>query len=86
MALGTVDGSTVQWGSELTVAQTPKTTGGVAAKPRAWSGLKPSWPVSTTVNTQPVEGVPPRDALGTLKVMYREIELALMLTGPSVLP
>ena len=31
---------------------------GVAVKPRAWSGLKPSCPVSTTVNPQPGPGVP----------------------------
>ena len=36
-------------GSALAVAQTPNWKScGVGWKPRAWSGLKPSWPVSTT--------------------------------------
>ena len=84
IALGTVDGSTVQCGSPLATAHTPKLNGwGVLANPRAWSALKPSCPVSTTEKDQPDFGVP-RDDLGTLKVMKREIELALIVTVPSV--
>jgi hypothetical protein len=59
---------------------------GVGAKPRAWSELKPSWPVRTTVNPQPEPGTPPRLAVGTLNVMKREIALALILTVPRVAP
>ena len=85
MALGTVAGSTEQIGLVPPGAQTPNKNGcGVAAKPRAWSGLKPSWPVSTTVKPQPDPGVP-RLAVGTLKVMKREMALALMFTVPNVL-
>src|SRR5688572_21386965 len=58
---------------------------GVGAKLRAWSGLKPSWPVRTTVKPQPGPGVP-SDALGTLNVMKREIGFALIDAVPSVLP
>jgi hypothetical protein len=66
---------------------TPNVNGpGVAVKPRAWSPEKPSCPVSTTVNPQPDPGVPPSDAVGTLKVMNREIALALISIWPTVLP
>ena len=59
MALGTVVGSTEQIGSVPPGAQTPNVNApGVAVKARAWSGLKPSWPVSATVNTQPEPAVP----------------------------
>src|SRR6266516_596642 len=90
MTLGTVFGSTVQCGSPLAVAQTPNRNGcGVGAKPRAWSGLKPSWPVNVTVKPQPDPGTSPvvdtRLAVGTLKVMKREMALALIATVPSVL-
>ena len=86
-AFGTLLGSTVQCGSALAVTQTPNVNGpGVAVKPRAWSPEKPSCPVSTTVNPQPDPGVPPSDAVGTLKVMNREIALALISIWPTVLP
>src|SRR4029450_8143750 len=80
IALGTVPGSTVQWGSVEAVAQTPNwNSWRVGANPLAWSGLKPSWPGSTTVKAQPGPGWPRLD-LGTLKVMNREISLARMVT------
>ena len=86
IALGTVPGSTVQWGSAEAVAHTPNwNSWGVGVKPLAWSGLKPSWPVRTTVKPQPGPGWP-RLALGTLKVMNREISLARMVTVPRVAP
>ena len=86
IAFGTVPGSTVQCGSALAVAQTPNWKScGVGWKPRAWSALKPSWPVRTTVKPQPGPGVP-SDAFGTRKVMKREIGLALIATVPSVVP
>ena len=86
MAFGTVFGSTVQCASVLAVAQTPNWKScGVGAKPLAWSGLNPSWPVSTTVNVQPDVGVP-SVAFGTLNVMKREIWLALIWTVPNVVP
>ena len=70
MAFGTLAGSKVQCGSELAVAHTPNWKScGVGWKPRAWSGLKPSWPVSTTVKAQPDAGVPPSAVLSTENVM-----------------
>ena len=63
MALGTLFGSNVQCGSALAVAQTPNWNAwGVGWKPRAWSALKPSWPVRTSVNRQPDAGVPRIDS------------------------
>src|ERR1700761_6524749 len=59
MALGTVDGSTEQIGAVPPAAQTPNVSApGVAVKARAWSGLNPSWPASTTLKPQPDAGVP----------------------------
>ena len=76
----------LQCGSALAVAQTPNWNScGVGWKPRAWSSLKPSWPVRTTVKPQPGPGVP-SDAFGTLKVMKREIAFAEIVTVPSVAP
>src|SRR5204863_2154632 len=58
-ALGTVFGSAEQTGAVPPDAHTPKLKSpGVALKPRAWSGLNPSWPVSTTLKPQPDAGVP----------------------------
>jgi hypothetical protein len=54
-------------------------------KPLAWSGLKPSWPVRTTVKPHPGPGRPRLEA-GTLKVMNREISLARTVTVPRVAP
>ena len=48
-------------------------------------GLKPSWPVRTTVKPQPGPGWPRVD-LGTLKVMKREIGFAEIETVPSAFP
>ena len=57
IAFGTVAGSAAQMGLVPPGAQTPNRNGcGVGANPRAWSGLKPSWPVSTTVKPQPGPG------------------------------
>src|SRR5215475_15300082 len=68
-AFGTVLGSTWQIASVPPGAQTPNWNGwAVGAKPRAWSALNPSCPVSTTVNPQPVAGVPSADS-GTAIVM-----------------
>ena len=54
----------MQWGSALAAAQTPNWKScGVGWKPRAWSGLKPSCPVRTTVKPHPGPGVP-SDAFG----------------------
>ncbi len=76
----------MQCGSPLGAAQTPNWKGcGVGWKPLAWSELKPSWPVRTTVKPHPGPGVP-SDAFGTRTVMKREIELALIDTVPSVAP
>ena len=76
----------MQCGSVLGAAQTPNWKScGVDWKPRAWSPLKPSWPVSTTVNAQPGPGEPRLD-FGTLNVMKREIAFALIATVPSVVP
>ena len=60
----------MQCGSALAVAHTPNWKGsGVGWKPRAWSGLNPSWPVSTTVKDHPDAGVPPSAVLSTENVM-----------------
>ena len=76
MSLGTVAGSTVQCASWLSVAQTPNWKScGVDWKPRAWSVLKPSCPVRTTVKVQPLVGWP-SEAFGTRNVMKREIGFA----------
>jgi hypothetical protein len=59
IAFGAVFGLTAQIGLVPPGAQTPNVNWpGVAVNARAWSGLKPSWPVSTTVNVQPGPGVP----------------------------
>src|SRR5947209_8188976 len=59
-------------------AHTPNWNGcGVAAKPRAWSELNPSWPVSATANAHPEPGVPNVDS-GTIRVAVR-----LVLSGAN---
>ena len=69
-AFGTWPGRTCSAGRRSPSAHTPNWNPcGVGWNPRAWSGLKPSWPVSTTVNAQPAAGVPPSAAFGTLNVM-----------------
>jgi hypothetical protein len=79
-------GLKVQCGSALAAAHTPKLNGcGVGANDRAWSGLKPSCPVSTTVKAQPGPGWPSA-AFGTLNVMNREIAFALIVTVPTPAP
>ena len=84
---GTALGLNVQCGSLLERRADAEQEGwGVDAKPRAWSGEKPSWPVRTTVNPQPEPGTPPRLDAGTLKVMKREIAFALIEIVPSVAP
>ena len=76
----------MQCGSPLAVAQTPnRNSCGVGWKPRAWSLLEPSWPVRTTVKPQPGPGVP-RLALGTLKVMKREMAFAEIVDRPERRP
>jgi hypothetical protein len=60
-------------------AQTPTRT--LRRRRETWSGLKPSWPVRTTVNAQPESPATP----STLNVMRREISFAEMVTVPSVL-
>src|SRR5436305_227375 len=71
MTLGTVAGSTVQIGLGSPAAHTPNVNGcGVAANPRAWSELKPSWPVRATANAQPDPTVPKADC-GTASVAVR---------------
>ena len=57
----------------------------MAAKPRAWSGLKPSCPVRTTLKTQPGAGCPSA-AFGTTTVMNRDTALADTATLPSEWP
>src|SRR6266508_3092376 len=86
MAFGTVAGSTVQCGSFEAVAQTPNANScAVAAKPRAWSGLKPSCPVSTTANDHTDAGVPKAEA-GSPIVMVRATAEATTVAPPSERP
>jgi hypothetical protein len=59
MALGTVAGSIEQIGFAAPTGQTPNENGcAVIVNARAWSELKPSCPVSTTLKAQPDPGVP----------------------------
>src|SRR5215510_7861419 len=70
-AFGTVFGSTEQIGAVPPGAHTPNRNAcGAGAKPRAWSELNPSCPVSTTLNPQPGPGVP-NCASGSAIVMVR---------------
>src|ERR1051326_8424001 len=69
-AFGTRAGLKLQIGAGLPAAQTPNwNASAVGWKPRAWSFENPSWPVSTTVNVQPLAGLPPSDDFDTLNVM-----------------
>lgn len=87
ITFGTVEGSTEQMGLVPPGAQTPKVYPlGVVVKALAWSGLKPSWPVRTTVKPHPLAGVPPSAVLSTVKVVYLVIELAETLTVPVLVP
>src|SRR6266536_2722328 len=86
IALGMVPGSAPQIVAVPPGAQTPNRNGcAVAAKPRAWSGLKPSCPVSTTANDHPDAGVPKADA-GTPIVMVRATAEATTVAPPSERP
>jgi hypothetical protein len=61
IALGTVPGSTVHLGSLLLEAHTPNCNScGGGWKPRAWSALKPSWPVSNPTSNAKPQSVAPR--------------------------
>src|SRR5215831_3774221 len=85
-AFGTVPGSVEQIASAPPGAQTPNWNGwAVAANPRAWSGLNPSCPVSTTVNPQPEPGVPKADS-GSAIVMVRSDWDGRTSGLPTVLP
>src|SRR5450631_491995 len=58
MAFGTEPGSTLQIGLMPPTGQTPNVKApGVGVNARAWSGLNPSCPASTTLNAQPEPGV-----------------------------
>src|ERR1700746_2488407 len=86
MAFGTVPGSTEQTGAVPPGAHTPNRNDcGVGANPRAWSGLNPSCPVSTTVKPQPGPGVP-NCASGSAIVMVRSDWDARTDGLPTVLP
>src|SRR5215510_8661906 len=84
IAFGAVPVSIPQIGLTTVVeAHRPNRNGaGVGANPRAWSGLNPSWPCSTTVKVHPGPGVPSA-ASDTNIVMYREAWLAETDTVPS---
>ncbi len=83
---GTVPGSNVQCGSVLAVAQTPNWKScGVGWKPRAWSELKPSWPVSTTVKPQPGPGRAEARLGHAERDVARDL-VAADVTCPSVAP
>src|SRR6266480_798848 len=71
IAFGTVPGSAEQTGAVPPGAHTPNVKPpAVVVKARAWSGLNPSWPVSTTLKPQPDPGVP-NCASGSAIVMVR---------------
>src|SRR4029077_12647830 len=84
-AFGTVPGSTEQIGAVPGGPHTPNRKGGaVGANPRAWSGLNPSCPVSTTVKPQPEPGVPKADS-GSAIVMVPSDCDASTCAGPTEL-
>ena len=57
----------------------------MAVKARAWSGLNPSWPVSTTLKPQPDAGVP-NCASGRAIVIVRSVCSASADAVPTLLP
>src|SRR5436190_13880059 len=82
IAFGAVPGSMLQIGETPPGAQSPNWNGwAVGAKPRAWSGLKPSCPCSTTENVHPLAGWPSA-AAGTAIVIALEVSLALTPRSP----
>jgi hypothetical protein len=86
IAFGTVVGSTAQIGLVPPTAHTPKVYGpGVAVKARAWSELKPSWPVRTTAKDHPAHGVP-IVACGSAIVTVPAVCEVVMYGVPSELP
>src|ERR1700761_6687214 len=86
IALGTVPGSTAQIGLGLPAAHTPNEKScGVAANARAWSELKPSWPVSTSPKDQPAAGVPKAEAGSATVIVFATVD-ATTAGVPSELP
>src|SRR5580700_5782792 len=86
MAFGTALGLKVQMGALLPEAQTPKLNApGLVVNARAWSGLKPSWPVSTTVKPQPEAGVP-NCASGSATVIVRSAWTGSAEAVPTLAP
>src|SRR4051812_35631144 len=68
-------------------AHTPNANGcGVDAKPRAWSGLKPSCPVSATVNDQPAAGVPNADPGSAIVTVRSAVDATTAVGVPTAAP
>ena len=85
-AFGTPAGSAEQTAAVPPGAHTPNVKPpGVAVNARAWSELKPSWPVSTTLNPQLEVGVP-NCASGRATVMVRSLPLASTDGVPAAVP
>src|SRR5260370_23269367 len=85
-AFGTVPGSTEQIGAVPLGTQTPNRNGcGVGANPRAWSGLNPSCPVSTTVKPQPEPGVPKTDSGSAIVIVPSDCDMSTCAV-PTQLP
>src|SRR5215472_11382576 len=85
-AFGTEPGSNTQIGAVPPGAQTPNVKScGVAVNARAWSGLNPSWPVSTTEKPQFGPGVP-NCASGSAIVMVPSDWVASTCGVPTVFP
>src|SRR5581483_345825 len=85
-AFGTVPGSATQIRAVPPGAQTPnEKSPGVAVNARAWSGLKPSCPVSTTLNPHPEAGVP-NCASGRAIVIVRSLPLGSTNGVPTAAP
>src|SRR5262245_64385690 len=86
IVFGMVDGPAEQIGAVPPGAHTPNRNGcGVGANPRAWSGLNPSCPVSTTLNPQPDPGVP-NCASGSAMVIAASLREASTNGDPAGLP
>src|SRR5262249_13832225 len=91
ITFGAVAGSVEQIGELAPGWHNPNRYGcAVGANPRAWSAENPSWPCSTTVNTQPLPGRPEPGwlsaAAGTAMVIALDAWLAATTAVPAGFP
>src|SRR5215475_656700 len=87
IAFGTVFGSVTQIGAVPPSEHTPNVKSpAVDVNPRAWSPLKPSCPVSTTVNDHPVVGEPNALSGTATVIVFVIVDETTALTVPCALP